>query len=482
MEQYEMGKYEMEKHASVFLAAFVGAFLAIGTVLFLLPQSSDALSQKSVSSNQLPLQPVSLEQSTRPTASLPDLQEAAQLGKESVVHIRSINRNVTGIPATEELGSGVIISDDGLLITNHHVIKDADKVIVTLPSLFEYEAEIIGFDSMTDLALLKIPHQHTIPFEIGNSNKINVGDWVLAIGNPLHLSSTVTAGIISGIGRSVNKTKDNNSFECFIQSDAALNKGSSGGALVDNRGKLIGINTAIASESGNFEGYSFSIPINVAMKVAEDLEGSGVVQRAFLGVQMRNLDYSLDYDALQLESLRGVYVSKLLTETPKGKGLYEEDIIRKINGVDVCTIDDISGLLMQFRPGQKIEVTVIRDQEVRKIESELKNIYNKTGIIKEVFDDMENQIGAKLSNLSPKELESNFLENGIQVTKLLQGLLRDQTNIEEGFIITKINNREVRTVESFFNRIRRSKSGDQIGISGFYADDPEPKNYQLVKP
>lgn len=470
----------MRKHGGLVLAAFLGALFAVVICGQLEGGKSEKFSINSPNKNQI-WRTVSTEASSNAVEINPNMVEAARLGQESVVHIRSITRITGGMPPGEETGSGVIISDDGLIITNSHVVDGADRILVSLPSLYEMEAELVASDPSTDIALLRLPDANTVPIDIGNSDQLQVGEWVLAVGNPLNLSSSVTAGIVSGVGRSVKRKNKTQNFECFIQTDAVLNKGSSGGALLNTKGELVGINTAIASESGKFEGYSFSIPSNVVIKVAEDLESYKVNQKAFLGAELRNLESPMD-DKLKLESLKGAYVARLIGKTERGEGLYEQDIIRSINGVAVNSSEEVEGKLAQYRPGQTVEFGIIRDRELRRIELELKNAYNEVGVFLDVFTPMERFLGAEISNMTQKELKKNYLTNGIKVERLHQGLISQKTTIEESFIISKINNREVRSVEGFYNSLKRMDVGDHVIISGYYPNNPEVKYYNFVMP
>lgn len=471
----------MRKHGGLVLAAFLGALFAVVICGQLEGGKSEKFSDNSPNKKQSWRTVSMTDASTNNVEINPNMVESARLGQESVVHIRSITRITGGMPPGEETGSGVIISDDGLIVTNSHVVNGADRILVTLPSLYEMEAELVAEDPITDIALLRIPDAHTVAIDIGNSDKLQVGEWVLAVGNPLNLSSSVTAGIVSGVGRSVKRKSKIQNFECFIQTDAVLNKGSSGGALLNTKGELVGINTAIASETGKFEGYSFSIPSNVVIKVAEDLESYKVNQKAFLGAELRNLESPLD-DKLKLESLKGAYVARLIGKSERGTGLYEEDIIRSINGVAVNSAEEVEGKLAQYRPGQTVEFGIMRDQETRRIELELKNAYNEVGIFLDVFTPVERFLGAEISNMTEKELKKNYLTNGIKVERLHQGLITKKTDIEPDFVITKINNREVRSVEGFYNTLKRMETGDYVTIVGFYLKNPEVKHYHFVMP
>jgi S1-C subfamily serine protease len=260
-------------------------------------------------------------------------------------------------------GSGIILSDDGYIITNNHVIKGSTGQVVTLFDKKDYTAKIIGVDPSTDLALLKIEVDHLQPLRLGNSDQLRIGEWVIAVGHPFNLASTVTAGIVSAKARNIEILRDQDyAVESFIQTDAVVNPGNSGGALVNAKGELVGVNTAIISESGGYEGFSFAIPSNLVMKVAEDLRKYGHVQRAVLGVIVGDLNSSLAKD-LQLSRVEGVYVERIrLNTTASVAGLKAKDVITAINNVAVRTMPELQEQIARYRPGDIISIDYIRNR------------------------------------------------------------------------------------------------------------------------
>ena len=269
-------------------------------------------------------------------------------------------------------GSGVIISKDGYIITNRHVINNAEKIEVVLNDKRTYTAEILGEDSNSDLALLKI-EENELPFlEFDNSNKLKVGEWVLAVGNPYNLNSTVTAGIISAKSRKINILNDGG-IESFIQTDAAINSGNSGGALVNTKGKLIGINTAIQSKTGSFSGYGFAIPSNMAEKIINDLKSYGEVRRAYIGIHITDINTQVKND-LKLNGLEGVLISKVLKNSAADlAGIKDLDVILEINGFKVNSTSELHELIIQFNPGDEINCTIQREKNIKTVTLSLKS-------------------------------------------------------------------------------------------------------------
>jgi Do/DeqQ family serine protease len=356
-----------------------------------------------------------------------DFSTAVEKSIDAVVHIRTITERKNliynpfqswffGTPPQiqpyiqEGSGSGVIISDNGYIVTNNHVIKNADKIQVTLNDKRTYTAQLIGTDPSTDLAVLKIDEKN-LPFIIfGNSDEIKVGEWVLAVGNPFNLYSTVTAGIISAKGRNIhvienNPESGNFPIESFIQTDAAVNPGNSGGALVNIKGELIGINTAIASNNGAYQGYAFAIPVNVVKKVVSDIIEYGTVQRAYLGVSIRDIDAEFAKES-NLKTLNGIYVHDVLPNgAAEESGIKPGDIITKINDKEVRKIPELQEQLSKFRPGDKIKITILRKDKPMEIEVILKNKNNGIGLIKkENFKSISlAKLGASFEEISPEE-------------------------------------------------------------------------------
>lgn len=383
-------------------------------------------------------------------------------------------------------GSGVIISTDGYIITNNHVVEGADELEVTLNDNRKFSAKLVGTDPSTDIALIKIEAKdlHTIPF--GNSEELKVGEWVLAVGNPFNLTSTVTAGIVSAKGRGISTGRDRTKIESFIQTDAAVNPGNSGGALVNTKGELVGINTAIYSETGNFTGYSFAVPISIAGKVANDLKQYGTVQRAVLGVMiigvgdiMDNLSnpsipdkYKEEYKSMKdkIKVSEGAYVSEFADmSSAKAAGIEIGDVITAVNGTKVRNSHALQEQISKYRPGDKVQVTVNRNGSEKTYTVELKNAQGSTMAVK--ASDSTEVMGAAFRALDNKEKRELGVSYGIEVTGLTDGKFRD-AGIKKGFIIMVVNNQRIQTpedLEKIVDSILQGRSEDQgLFIKGFY--------------
>ncbi len=372
-------------------------------------------------------------------------------------------------------GSGVIISEDGYVVTNNHVIENADKIKVTLNNKKTYDAELIGTDPSTDLAVLKIKEDGLPKIEFGNSDELHIGEWVLAVGNPFNLTSTVTAGIVSAKGRDINILNNDpytglSSIESFIQTDAAVNPGNSGGALVNTRGELIGINAAIKSNTGSFAGYSFAIPSNIAKKVVDDLVEFGTVQRAFIGINIRNIDEDLAKD-LEINDLNGVYVSGLSEGgSAKIAGIKEGDIVKKVEGVVVRNVNELQAKVGEYRPGDKITVSLIRKGELMEKEVELRNLEGNTSIIKNSDSDILKKLGVRFADLTEEEKKKLDLSGGARVVEIFPGKIMN-TGMGEGFIITKIDKSTVGNKTELLELLKSKKGG--ILIQGIYENGRE---------
>jgi Do/DeqQ family serine protease len=367
-------------------------------------------------------------------------------------------------------GSGVIISEDGYMVTNNHVIENADKIKVTLNNKKTYEAALIGTDPATDLAVLKIDEEGLPHLAFGNSDQIHIGEWVLAVGNPFNLTSTVTAGIVSAKGRDINILSNDpytglSSIESFIQTDAAVNPGNSGGALVNTKGELIGINAAIKSNTGSFAGYSFAIPSNIARKVVDDIIEYGSVQRAFIGINIRDIDEKLA-EEMEISDLNGVYVSGLSPNgSAKEAGIKEGDIVKEVEGFEVRNVNELQAKIGEYRPGDKISVTLYRKGEYVKKQVTLKNLEGNTSIMVEDHIDLLKSLGAKFSNLSKEEKEKLGVDGGVKVAELFPGKLR-ATGMQEGFVITSIDNQKINDREELLQKLEDKEGG--ILIQGIY--------------
>ena len=369
------------------------------------------------------------------------------------------------------LGSGVIITTDGYIVTNNHVIDGAEKVEVTLNDNSTYNAKIIGTDATSDLALLKIEAENLSPIVFGDSDGIKVGEWVLAVGNPFGFTSTVTAGIVSAKARSISQATHGRSMgiESFIQTDAAVNPGNSGGALVNTNGELVGINTAIYSQTGNYAGYSFAIPSVLVKKIVDDIKQYGTVQRAVLGIQFTELTAEMAEEHNITATREGIYVAKV---TDRGAameaGLKEGDVIIKINGNDVKNNGQMMEQMNKLRPGDVATFTYIRDNKTRTAKVTLKNNQGTTGLTKasDVLD-----LGCTFKKLSAAKKRDLGISNGVEVVGLRAGKFKE-AGIKEGFVIVDINNAPVNSqeeIENIYNAIMKSTDSDKVMfITGIY--------------
>jgi Do/DeqQ family serine protease len=372
----------------------------------------------------------------------------------------------------ESSGSGVIISEDGFIVTNNHVVDGGEDIEVILANKKSYKAKLIGTDPSTDIALAKIEEQGLPFIRFGNSDSVEVGEWVLAVGNPFNLESTVTAGIVSAKGRNINilRSRDNSAVEAFIQTDAAVNPGNSGGALVNTHGELVGINSAIATPTGTFAGYSFAVPVNIVSKVVNDLMKYGMVQRGYLGIQITTVTDELAKRE-GLSNLNGVYVDSTFPgSAAELAGLKSGDVITEINGVSVNTSPELQEQVSRYHPGDKITVTYVRDKKEKTTSAVLKNKEGNTTYLKKEEVSAIESLGAEFANLSDKEKKDMGLQGGVKVVKLNEGKLSRSTNMKEGFIITKIDNKQVNTVEDLKQALMNKKGG--VMIEGRYPDYP----------
>ena len=371
-------------------------------------------------------------------------------------------------------GSGVIISKDGYIITNNHVVAGASEVSVTLNDNREFTATVIGSDPGTDIALLKIESDKEFEYvSFGSSDDLQVGEWVLAVGNPFNLTSTVTAGIVSAKNRA-NIVGEGKSLQSFIQVDAAVNPGNSGGALVNTRGELVGINTAIYSQTGNFAGYAFAIPISIAGKVASDLKEFGTVQRAVMGILSPNVDYIKENDPeryKELNKIVGVQIEDFSDNSPsKAAGIKKGDIIKSINNAPIRNFNELQTQIGRYRPGDKIKVVIDRDGKEMDYTVELQNDQGSTELRKNV--DGMGTLGATFGEISNERKEKLGISSGVEVTEVDKNGKFRKEGINKGFIILRIDNIPVNT-EADIAKIAQmavaSKTQDKvILIAGFY--------------
>ena len=363
-------------------------------------------------------------------------------------------------------GSGVIISDDGYIATNNHVVQDAKEIEVTLNDKRTFKAKIVGNDPSTDLALIKIEAEK-LPFLIyGNSDEVKVGEWVLAVGNPFNLTSTVTAGIVSAKARDINILGSNSAIESFIQTDAVINRGNSGGALVDINGELVGINAAIASQTGYYEGYSFAIPVNIVKKVMNDFVKYGEIQRAYVGVVIREIDAQFAEEN-NIDEIKGIYVYSVSENGgAEEAGIKEGDIITKIEDTEINSISQFLEIIGQYRPGNKIGIDVVRKGRDKSFNVTLRNENGDFGIIKSSAEFFVESLGARFEKVSNDEKQYLKINNGLKISKLEDGLLKNG-GIREGFIITNINGVQISNKNDINNAINNSRN-NIINIEGVY--------------
>lgn len=386
------------------------------------------------------------------------------------------------------IGSGVIISEDGYIVTNNHVIEDASDIEVLLFDNRTFKAKLIGTDPSTDLALIKIS-ERDLPFiQVGNSDNVKVGEWVLAVGNPFRLNSTVTAGIVSAIGRSINILGDREfPIESFIQTDAAVNPGNSGGALVDLNGNLIGINTAIATRSQGYQGYSFAVPSNIMTKVIEDLLEFGEVQRGFIGAEIINVNGNIARER-NLSINEGVLISKVQENgAAKEAGLQEGDVVTQVDGVIVKNSPKLLELLGRKRPGDDVQIKVNRYGEAMTFDVKLKSGDEIGGVFASVTKEndypdnssnIQNELGVQLRELDEEEIESFGISSGLQVTELRPGIISRSTDLREGFIITHINREPINSLDEFEDILQAADDDNRgVMLQGRYSNSTKKHFY-----
>ncbi|PKP10543.1 MAG: deoxyribonuclease HsdR [Bacteroidetes bacterium HGW-Bacteroidetes-4] len=480
----------MKKIIGLITASIIGGVVTLtGYHLFiekpaLQHTQSDFYTQKSKSTEEV----IPVKNSIAALTSM-DFTEAAQKTVHAVVHVK-VRSQISGYenpfynflfgrpnyqqePAPiVSAGSGVIISNDGYIVTNNHVIEGADKLEVTLNNKKTYTAKVIGADQATDIALIKIDEKDLPYLDWGDSDRLQIGEWVLAVGNPFNLASTVTAGIVSAKARSINILNKSTAIEAFIQTDAAVNPGNSGGALVNTQGKLVGINTAIASPTGSFSGYSFAVPQKIAQKVVSDLLEYGAVQRAYIGVSIADVTSPLAKQS-GITSTQGVYVSDVSPDgAAKEAGIRGGDVILKVKDVFVNSTSELQEQIGQHRPGDQVSVTVLRGDKKKTVLLTLRNIEGKTDIIK--ADETLQLFGAEFKNLSPSEANKLRIKGGVQVVSVGDGKLKS-AGIKEGFIITSVNRRatyDIQELRLIFNNLEGGVYIEGIypnGISAYYA-------------
>ena len=465
----------MKRYVVIFLVALAGGAIALG--LYKLVEKKQPVVSYS-SDAQVPVRPVNY--SPDGVYNEPDFETAAAISVHAVVHIKTEFQRKSSVyddffnffnfgPAPQEryspytaMGSGVIISPEGYIVTNNHVVQEADNITVTLNDKRVYKASLIGTDPNTDLALIRIDEKNLPSLVYGNSDDVKIGEWVLAVGNPFNLTSTVTAGIVSAKARDINILGSQSSIESFIQTDAAVNPGNSGGALVNTKGELIGINAAIASGTGNYVGYSFAIPVNIVKKVAEDLMKYGKIQRAYLGIYYREVDDQFAKDN-GLAEVKGVYVDDVVAGGAADKaGIRKGDIIVRMGNNGINSRSELNEFIAQHNPGDKIMVNLFRDGQEISVPVTLINENENLAVGK---DDKVIIHGATFEKASDNELRKFGLKGGFKITHLDNGLL-SSAGIRVGFIVAAIDRQLVLSVQDLKEGLISKKGG--VLIEGIY--------------
>ncbi len=379
--------------------------------------------------------------------------------------------NSRGPQARVGTGSGVIMSKDGYILTNNHVVDGATDLEVMLHDNRTFKAKVVGTDPTTDLAVIQIKADDLPALEFADSDRAKVGEWVLAVGNPLGLNSTVTAGIISAKARNINILSDQQyAVESFIQTDAAINPGNSGGALVNVKGQVLGINSAIASPTGVYAGYGFAIPSNLAIKVADDLIKYGVVQRGVLGVMIRTVTAGLAREK-DLDVVQGAYVDSLVENSAAAKaGIKTGDVIIRVNEADILTSAQLQEAIARHRPGDVVKVTVNRHGKEKSFDVTLNNRRGKPTLVEKDAESLLDILGIDVETLSKELAKKLDIPGGVKITKLHQGKIRRETQVREGFIITKVNGKEVNSAEDFKKMLEKYRGG--VMLEGVYEDLP----------
>lgn len=481
----------MKKFIPVVLVALIAGYL--GSYLFYVQHQTttraDANNQPvNLSQEDTFTVPQNVSISSLPGGITEDFVEASRISTESVVYIKNISERYyrqsfmdmffgMGGQSTETVssGSGVIFSPDGYIVTNNHVAADADRLEV-IHGKTVYEAKLVGTDPSSDLAVLKIDAKNLPAIPIGKSSTLKVGEGVIAVGNPFNLTSTVTAGIVSAKGRSLNIVKEKFPIESFIQTDAAINPGNSGGALVNRQGELVGINTAILSRTGSYAGYGFAVPVDIVKKIVGDLIHYGEVQKALLGATVTDLnDDVVKRLSLNVANLEGVLVTSVQKGWAADKaGLKENDVILKLDGQPVGSKAEYEELLSYHSPGDKLDIEWKTGEKMKQNTVVLTNRNGTTDIIKtEIFN--SEYLGADLEIVAKLELDLYNIDHGVKINKLYAGGLLSRLDIEEGFIITDINDEKIDTAQKLVDALShaygrvRIEGVSKSGRKGYYS-------------
>lgn len=492
----------MKRFGSLILAAAIGSFSTLATYE-LLDKDESAVKLEYLS--KIPSAQVAYHVNEDGEVVPLDFTGTAEKVTPAVVHIRSTQSQARtpdtryfdpfreffgpdfsprGQMPSQSTGSGVIINENGYIVTNNHVVQNADLVDVTLYDNRTFKAEVIGTDPDTDIALIKIEQKGLPYLSFVDSDNSKVGEWVLAVGNPFNLNSTVTAGIISAKGRNINILSRNSeqgstAIESFIQTDAAINPGNSGGALVNLQGGLLGINTAIASPTGAYSGYGFAVPSNIVSKIVEDILKYGAVQRGWLGVSIGNVTHEL-VNEHDLQITEGAFVSDFAEKSAaKEAGIQKGDVIVKIDDAPIKTSSAVIEHIGRHRPGDKINITVNRKGKEITYPVTLKNREGTIAAIKPEDRSGFAALGAEVEEVNESVLKKLNLKNGVRVKSLGNGKLSRYTDMREGFIITKVNEVPVKTVKEFNDIMKSKKEGEIVTLSGTYEDFPREFLYSF---
>ncbi len=457
----------------------LGGMLPFGVFLLLQTSPIDNLSDNVIDGNNFPV-----HKTTYTGANLAvDFVEASENTINSVVHVTTkvVKTTFQRDPFQEFFygpgaggrefkqfgsgsGSGVIISSEGYIVTNNHVIDNASEIEVILNDNSKYTAKLVGADPSTDIAVLKIEGSGFRPIALGNSDDLHVGEWVLAVGNPFNLTSTVTAGIVSAKARNINLLADRSRtdvvpIESFIQTDAAVNPGNSGGALVNTKGELIGINTAIASQTGSYTGYSFAVPVNLVQKVMRDLIDYGIVQRGYLGIQIADINQEIK-EKNKLPNTKGVFIAKVVDDGSADKaGVKDGEVILKIGSKVVNSVAELQEEIGKRRPGDKVALTIRNKNNEEEIkELVLRNKDGDTKLVSKEEIAKNYALGATFRELTSKEKKELNVNSGVKIASLNAGKLKS-IGLQPGMIITKVNNESIETVEQLTNKLNGVNKG-----------------------
>lgn len=465
----------MKKTIQLILASILGGMITLGSYFLLFPQFGIIKETQPQANRKFEAIPAVYTGGDRAEAAEnTDFTVIAESTVNAVVHVKNVSvapsnplmeffygSSAPGGQMVVGAGSGVIISPDGYIITNNHVINGAKKIEVTLNNKKTYEAEIVGVDKTSDIALLKINAGDLPSLGFGDSDNLKVGEWVLAVGNPYNLTSTVTAGIVSAKARDIRMNGNNTQIESFIQTDAAVNPGNSGGALVNVRGELIGINTAISSQTGSYVGYSFAVPSNIAKKVIEDILEFGNVQRAYLGINYDELD-SEKAEKYGVATSQGVIITRVAEKGAASEaGLKDNDVIIKMDNIKINKFADLQGFLGSKRPGDQVKVTVLRDNQNKQVDLILKNQFGK-----ESFDanDFTKSLIGDLKPLGSKNANKFDLDYGMEITSLNNKTLYSKYGVENGDMVLAIEDQKVTSEQEVEELLRAYQNKDYINV------------------